>query len=361
MFKIKKQIYFLLAVSGLSSFQIAGASWVVFLAARGFSMFEIGLAESCFHLTSLLFEVPSGVISDVFGRKRSMVFSQCMTIFSALCMVFSKGLFGVCISLVFNALSYNFVSGTREALAYDSLKLAGEEACYMEFSAKELTIYRIGNASAILCAGFALFIGYKRAYLLDAVLGLFCLFFSLQLEEAKVEEKQFEGRISKRIYRCFQESFYFLTHNFRTLRLMFWNAFIGATAILTVFFLQARLPLAGISDALLGPTLFIISLGGAVGASLVTKFAAWKYSQISLLCITGTLIGFCCNFSSIPFLMCAGSFLLNFTDDLLEIRTDIILNERFPSSQRATLVSVSSLCFSTVMIVLSPVAGVIFS
>ena len=48
------------------------------LAARGFTLVEIGLAESCFHMASLLFEVPSGVISDVFGRKKSMILSQLM-------------------------------------------------------------------------------------------------------------------------------------------------------------------------------------------------------------------------------------------------------------------------------------------
>ena len=84
MFKIKKQIYSILSISGLSSFQIAGASWVALLATRGFSLVEIGLAESCFHLISLLFEVPSGVIADVFGRKRSMLMSQCMFILSAI-------------------------------------------------------------------------------------------------------------------------------------------------------------------------------------------------------------------------------------------------------------------------------------
>lgn len=359
--KIKKQIYFILTISGLNGFQIAGASWVILLAARGFSMIEIGLAESCFHLASLLFEVPSGVASDVFGRKRSMVLSQCMFIFSALCMVFSTNIFGVCVSLIFDALGYNFASGTREALAYDSLKIAGHEERYMEFSARDLAIYRLGNTSAILCAGFALFIGYKKAYLLDAALGLLCLFFSLQLKEAETEKRQFEGSISKRTLRCFRESFYFLTHNFRTLRLMFWNAFIGAASTLTVFFLQPRLSLAGISDALLGPALFAISLGGAAGAGLVVRFAGKTYLQISVFCVLGTITGICLDFSGIPLLMCAGGFLLNFTDDLLEIRTDAILNERFPSSQRATLISVSSLCFSVVMIVLSPIAGWIFS
>lgn len=361
MLKIRKQLYYLLAISGLGSFQIAGASWVALLAARGFSMVEIGLAESCFHVASLLFEIPSGVVSDVFGRKKSMILSQWMFIISALCMAFSKTIWGVCAALVLDAFGYNFASGAREALAYDSLKLSGHEDRYMEFYSNELSIYRIGNASAILCAGFALFIGHQKAYLLDALLGIICLFFSYQLTEAKTEKDQFEGKITTRIIQCFKESFYFLTHNSRTLGLMFWNSFVGAIATLTVFFLQASLPLCGVSNALLGPCLFMISLGGAMGARLVMKVSEWQYWRMSLFCVTAILLGAFFGISKIPILMCIGGFAASLNDDLLQVRTDAILNDRFHSSQRATLVSVNSLCFSVIMIIMSPIAGYIFS
>lgn len=361
MLKIKKQIYSLLTVSGLSSFQIAGASWVALLYARGFSMVEIGLAESCFHVASFLFEVPSGVIADVFGRKRSMILSQCMFILSAVGMIFSNSMFGICASLILDALGYNFSSGTREALAFDSLKAVDCEERYLEFSSLEMTIYRIGNASAVLCAGFALLIGYRRAYLWDVVFGVVCLFFSFRLKEVKTVEAQSEGRISKRIFLCFRESFSFLIHNFVSLRLMFMNAFVGAGSILTAFYLQAELEQSALPNILLGPALFIISLGGAIGAKLTVKFSKWRYRILYIFCLAGVTSGMLLGISGYVPVMCIGGFFAGFCDNLLEVRTDALLNERFPSSQRATLISVSSLCFSCVMIVLSPVIGYLFS
>lgn len=361
MFKIKKQIYSILSISGLSSFQIAGASWVALLAARGFSLIEIGFAESCFHLVSLLCEVPSGVVADVFGRKRSMIISQCMFVLSALLMMCSEGIAGICIALGFSALGYNFSSGTREALAYDSLKKAELENKYLEFSSVELMIYRIGNASAILCAGLALTIGYRYAYLIDVIVGMFCLYFSFQLKEVVLEEKQFEGTVTDRVKSCFIESFWFLTHHPKEICLMLWNALIGSCAVLTSFFLQSNLTVAGLSNTLLGPALFLISMGGVVGARLVTKTVSWKYKMLFAICVFGVLAGVCCGSTSIPMVMCLGGFTAMMCDDILQVRTDAVLNERFPSSQRATLVSVSSLCFSVVMIILSPLAGWFFS
>lgn len=360
MFKLKKQLYILLSISGLNSFQLAGASWVILLSARGFSMIDIGLAEACFHIASFLFEIPSGVIADVFGRKRSMIFSQCMYILSALCMIFSNTIVDICFALMLDAFGFNFASGTREALAYDSLKYAGHKDSYIEFSSKDYSIYRLGNAFAILFSGFTLFIGYQLAYFTDVILGLLCLFLSFQLTEIKQEEKQLKNSITSRIFQCFKESFYFLTHHFHVLQIMFWNAFIGSVSLLTVYFLQAQLPQNGLSISLLGPALFLISTGGAIGAKLAPKFSHFHYWKLSMLCIIGTMIGFLCDLSAIPLFMCIGGFLLNMTNNILDVCTDAKLNNYFPSSKRATLISVSSLCFSTIMIILSPIMGYIF-
>ena len=57
MLKIKKQINLLYVASILGNLSITGA-WVAILAARGFSLVEIGFAETVFHVTSLIFEIP---------------------------------------------------------------------------------------------------------------------------------------------------------------------------------------------------------------------------------------------------------------------------------------------------------------
>ena len=75
MFKIKNQIGKLYALSVLSNLSLTGA-WVAILAARGFSLPEIGLAETAYHAASLLTEIPSGTLADVFGRKRMLIISN---------------------------------------------------------------------------------------------------------------------------------------------------------------------------------------------------------------------------------------------------------------------------------------------
>ena len=56
----------------------------------------------------------------------------------------------------------------------------------------------------------------------------------------------------------------------------------------------------------------------------------------------------------------AGGFLAGMLDDLLDVRSDVVLNGMVPSAQRATLVSVSSLTFSLVMLAAAPLMGALF-
>lgn len=246
-------------------------------------------------------------------------------------------------------------------MAYDSLKVAEQEEKYLAYSSMEYSIYRIGSACATLCAGLALYLGYRRANLKDMVMGSICLLFCFRLKEVETELSQFDGTLGQRLLRCFRESFHFLTHNSRSLTLMLFNAFCGSIPVLTAFFLQARLTENGLSAAWLGPGLFAITLGGAVGAKAVTMVAKWDYRTVAVMCVLGIAGGLALSLHTKPLVMIIGGFIGNLFDDMLQMRTDALLNERFPSAQRATLLSTSSLIFSLIMILMSPLMGCLLS
>ena len=367
-FEAGKQLRLLYLNTSLGAFQIAGASWVALLAARGFSLVEIGFAESVFHVASLLFEVPSGVISDVFGRKKSMVLSQCMMLVSSLLMLVSDSMAGVLPAMVFSAFGYNFASGTRESLAYETLKAEGREAEYDGYASTDMMLYTFFSSLATLCAGAALALGYRRAYLVDIGLGVVCLMSALRLRDVGYAAAGEEGgkngpeeTVWKKIFQCFRESVRFLLHSRKAMELILLNAAVGAAATLLRFFLQARLTEKGLPDAMLGPALFFMGLGGAAGARLILCCKSWSYGRVfavSAIAVAGCVAA---AILPVPAVMVFGGFLSALFDNFLQVRSDVRLNEMVPAGQRATLISVSSLCFSGVMIVLSPLFGLLFS
>lgn len=358
--KITKQIRRMYALTTVGYFSIAGASWAALLALRGFSILEIGMLESIFHIVSFTFEIPSGVVADVFGRKKTLVLSQVISCISCLLMILSGDFITVAVAIGFSAFSYNLASGTREALAYDSLKQAGNEDKYNTFASTEMMLYRITNSTATLLVGVALRIGYKRAYAIDVVFNVLALFIALSLVEAEYKAEK-KGNMTEQISNVITESIGFLKKNKRGRDIIIVNAFIGAIATLLLFFLQAKLPQAGLDELLLGPALFVMGMGAALGSKMVSFFPKSRYRTLLIMSAIGVSIALGTSLSGIPILMIAGGFIGAFADDFIEVRTDVILNEIIPSEQRATLVSVSSFVFSVVMIILSTLLGYIMS
>ena len=369
-FNVKAQIHKLYILTTVGYFRIAGASWVALLALRGFSMLEIGMLESIFHIVSSSFEIPSGVVADVFGRKKTMVLASLVSFVSGLFMILSNNFWSVAFAIGFSALSYNLESGTREALAYDSLKFAGQEEKYNKFASTEMMLYRITSSTATLCAGFALWLGYRKAYAFDILFSLIAIGIACSLNEVSVSNDENtdnkennnpnenkDTKIGNRLKNVITESWRFMITNKKARSIMVINAFIGAVSTLVLFFLQAKLPLAGLNDALLGPALFVMGLGAAFGAKAAGFFPKLKYKKYIIISSIGVIFAFAMIFTELPYVMILGGFAGSFFDDFVEVRTDIILNEMIPSEQRATLISVNSFMFSIVMIVMSTLMG----
>ena len=361
MFDSNKQLSKLYASSIIGNLSISGA-WVAILSSRGFNLVEIGFAETVYHITSLIFEIPSGALADVFGRKKMLLVSTILRLLGSVVMIFSTNLFGVCLSIALYALCDNFASGTGDALAYDSLKLSGRESGFERYVSNQLTIYRLCEGVSTLAAGFALFIGYKMAYTAGVFSALvqFAVLSSLHEVYAINSEGGESTPILQRFYSCFKNTIQFLKNAKKALGLMFCNSFVGSLDILLLFFLQAKLPERGIPKWALGIALFLMQFGGVFGSKLILKFPNLRYKVVFAITIVLVLFGIFLEHSSLYVVMAMGGFIAALGDDALQVRTNAKLQDMFPSEERATLGSVDSFTFSVIMIVLSPLAGYFF-
>ncbi|MBR3246969.1 MAG: MFS transporter [Clostridiales bacterium] len=358
---IKRQLGLLYISNFMFNISIVGAAWVLLLVSDGYSLVQIGFAETVFHIVSLIAEIPSGMVADVFGRKKSLILSCVMSMLSAAVRGFLPGFPCVLISIGFAALSYNFISGSDSALAYDSLLEEGQEKRYDRYISTQTAVYRISNGIATLFAGVAVIMGNRNAQILSLGISAVNMVFLLFLRENKVILKKSGDSLSQRFKDVYKGAFSFLKGNKKVAGLIFRNALVGGIDVLLLFFLQAKLPMTGIPDWSLGPLLFIMSMGGIFGALAARKVKKTTLGKLFAFCISLALIGLVSEFTGIWYLMTLGGFLTAFADDLIQIRSDIALNQMVPAEQRATLISVNSFCFSVLMIVMSPLAGYVFS
>lgn len=365
MFKIKKQLAKLYSSSVLGNLSLTGA-WVAILAARGYSLVEIGIAETVFHITSLIFEIPSGVLADVFGRKKMLIVSSFMRMIGNIVMILSADLFMVCLSIAFHALSYNFASGTDQALAYDSLKIAKSESGFEKYNSNQLVIYRLCSGISTLCAGLALFIGHKLAYGTDLITGAVQITVLFSLREvyagSGIAEKSRRRlkEAGRELAECLKESLSFLKEARKAIGIMMCNSLVGAVDTLLLFFLQAKLQ-SKLPEQWFGFALLFMEMGGIVGSKLILKFPRLKYGCVFAVTLLLVFAGVLAEHSAMWAVMTLGGFSAAAGDDAVQVRTNAILQDMFPSEQRATLTSVESFSFSVIMMILSPLAGLAFT
>ena len=85
------------------------------------------------------------------------------------------------------------------------------------------------------------------------------------------------------------------------------------------------------------------------------------YSIVFAIAFSLLLLGVASDYTHLFVVMVLGGFISALSDDALQVRTNALLQDMFPSEQRATLISIESFTFSMIMIIMSPRAGMFFS
>ena len=357
---IKKQLRKLYLYELISGFQIVDAVWVVFLLQRGFSIVQVGIAEGVFHVVSMCCEIPSGMVADLIGRKRTLVLSGLVSAAGSLCMVLTNAFPMILVAMGLNALSYNLVSGSREALTYDSLLEAGAQEEYLRVSAIQEKLYLFVFAAANLFSVVTVSLGYEKGYLISMVQGICCSIVALRLWEPGREntKQQEKNRNWTRILKkhVIESGRFFVTHGFAARRMLI-SGVAAAGYYIVFMLLQQHLVEQGLQAKWIGIPLLLISFGGMAGASLGEKTGKVKIKF--LLLAGGVLEGVLIVFSGMPALpgcVLAAAFAHGISE-MLAIRIGDENQKVFSSEVRATMVSVESMVYSVVMVVLSPVVG----
>lgn len=362
---LKKQLACIYTSDLFSGLRITDAVWVALLAARGFSLWEIGLAESVYHIVSLFCEVPSGMAADLLGRRKTLLSGGVLTVTCNLLMAFAPNLFTICLAMGLNALAMTMFSGTFTALVYDSLKTEGREDEYIQVSANSSQISMLANAIGSLASLLKRFLGFAGFYLLSAAFeGVSTAALAL-MEEPIVTESQ--ASREKHALHALPEQFRQLVrdslHVLRTcpmaVKLIASSALISVPSYLTKMFLQQRLVELGWPTELLFLPLLLGGLacvaGTEIGRRVKCRSMRRLYTACALLCGVGTLlVGAAPAWGGI-----LGMMLVQGVLEVYLLHESQKLNDAIPSDQRATLISVDGMAYSLLMIPASPLVGAV--
>lgn len=344
----------LLAGLELTSYFGITSFWILFFIQNSLSLLQIGLLESIFHGTSLLCEIPSGMLADRFSYKTNLYLARLSSIGSSILILFGQGNFWIyAIAMMVNAWSYNFDSGTSTAFLFDSAVEAGQKDRYLQISSFLSGVAEVTRTLGTVVAGFLIHGALAWTYYIAIGLSLISilLIFLMKEPESKSDERSHLTlkRILEVVKQEWQEKpvlfYWMLTYQL-----------VGTIMCMFYFYYQQK-----ISDLASWQVSLIMLIGS--GFNLLAVYLAsqigkkWNSNQVFpiLVALTGLalfLVG-----AKTPFAYLSVYLL---TNALYAVYQPIYYNDLqayLPSSVRATMLSINSMMFSLSMIVIFPLTG----
>jgi len=334
------------------------AIWLLFLASRGFSLFEIGIFEMIFHITSLSMEVPTGMIADLFGRKFSRILGVLSYIVYIFIMIYSQNIILVGIGFVFCGLSYTLESGSGEALVYDSLQLMNQEDKFMKVNGRKEVIYQLVSSLSFFVGGYIAMVSYDLSFLTTLVAMLIALTIIVLMKETPIIKSEIKKSFMILMSEQYKKTYQTAVENKRIMFLIIIGSMVAAPVTSIFFYFQNHLDLLGYDKGeiglLLGAHALFAAIGGASAYKLEKKYNEKKILYfIPLLMVVLFWLVLIDSIVFIPFV------LLGFFDSIFYVVLNDYVNKIIPSELRASILSVFGLVFSVIMIFIFPLIGFI--
>jgi MFS family permease len=162
----RRNIYLYYAFSFLVGFYIATGTTVLFERQLGLSFAQIFTLDAIYMLMFILFEIPSGALADLIGRRKAILAGLAVLILAAVATGNAQNFVHLFLSSLVWTLGFSLISGSSEALLYDTLK---DEKLFQRISGRALS-FSIGGLALAGVAGPLLFVEHFRLpYLASAL------------------------------------------------------------------------------------------------------------------------------------------------------------------------------------------------
>ncbi len=352
---MKKNIPLLYAFSFFDQFMIVIALWVPYLAAQGISMRQFMELQAVFAIVIVCGEVPSGLLSDQWGRRKTLLLGSVLKAISFSLLPLWSSYEGFLFYHLTMGIALSMISGGDVALLYDShLAAGGEKAGGMALLANAKLAAQIGATASALLGGVVVALSYGHLLWANAVLSWIPLLLVLSITEPPAAPDR-----GKKPSAEFKEVLSTTLVGDAATRLAFLNLVASGAGGLVMFWVNQKYwQASGVPLALFGVLLAVYSLiFGFAGKPAAPGTA--RFGQRPLLTAAGVLPIIAC-FGMASFLGWGG-ILLGTLGQVGRGLGGVLflnaLNEKISSAFRATVISMANLGTRGLFALLGPLVG----
>ncbi|MFZ5815369.1 MAG: MFS transporter [Bacillota bacterium] len=336
----------------INGLQFGWTSWLAFVVARGGNP---GWAESAYHLAILLGEVPTGVLADMLGRRRSMIIGLLIGACSGFGYLLIDDTLTACLVMALSGLGGTFLSGADTALLYETAHGIGGAEYARRALARASAIQMAALAAAPLIAGWLYEQHQTAPFLSRAALSLLAVAVVRGMAERRAAPK--EGAAGRDIWCHTRTALRYLRNHPPVLLMIGFSWAYNAVGAMTGQFGQVYFPAIGLSmvgaGIVFSLTRLVTSLTGWIAERLSRSTAmAWlRFAPLAQAALY-VAMGWSRSWTG------AAAFIVgDGLDGLISPTLNARINEAIPSEQRATILSFQGMGFSLLVSAAFPAAA----
>lgn len=316
--------------------------------ALGMSIFSIA------YVSSAVFEVPTGIVSDMVGRKKTTILGAASSVLCVTLYAIGGSYWMLMAGALVQGLSRAFYSGNNDALLHDTLREIGKTDEYHVYLGRTSSMFQIAMAIAAVSGSIIASRSFVLVMWASVIPQIGALLISMQL----VEPKRI-SRKSSNIFSHLRESVVQFRIN-NKLRLLTMASIIGFSLGESSFFLRSVFinslwPLWAV-----GLSYFLSHAGASLSlfnsGKIINKFGSLKLLDIEI--IFNRIV----NFIALLFPSVVSPVLMGSTSvssGVSWVAMNTLLQHEFTHAQRATMSSLNAVGGSIAFGVFSVVLGAI--
>lgn len=238
----------------------------------GLSLSDILVLQAYFSATCVLFEYPSGYLSDRMGYRRALILASAMSVVGWILYTLAESFLGVLIAEVILGAAWAFISGSDHALLFETLRHQGCEEKYASYDGRMVSCAQTGEAVGALLAG--VMYAYWPLLPFFCQTGVWIAGFLLCLgfvEPPGATKMTKHSHIKEALYTC--------RHAFLESRIIRWTILLGTILGLASFYMvwliQPWMQANKVPLEWFGPVWAGANLSVAVGSILSQRITTW--------------------------------------------------------------------------------------
>jgi MFS family permease len=351
---MKRNIQFLYSFRFFRDFLLIAPVLIPFYKANGLSAVQILSVQAVFSASMLLFEIPSGYLSDRWGRRKTLLLGGIAVVSGFALYSFSSDIIRFIFAEILLGFGFSMCSGTESAILYETLSILKRKDEYRKIESRAEFVTRFGAAVSSIAGGLLGSLGIRIPFYANTLSAL-----ALPLSAFFIKEPERPKASHANILKGILEAVVYTARHRVILSSALFSGAITMTGIISIWGYFLLLPGMEVPLSLYGVLFFGFQFSSAIGAqcSHFTAVLLGKRKTLLLFLLIPAIyivIGVS-HFKIITALAFIQSFLWGVSTPFF---LDII-NAHAKPDVRATILSTVSMGSRILYVAIGPVFGII--